>query len=369
MRHRITNDGDIEWLKASGVGYVTIDPTLGQDCTAQPSPRAVIHTPPPTARLDSLTSELDQARTIRAEAMTTMQSIFEGVKTGAPINVASVKQAVHALMDSVLRHHDTLLCLNHLRQYDAEQFTHAVDVCIFTLVIGKHQNLPPAQLEQLGMGALLHDVGKIRLPRNLLHKQGVYTAHERYLMQQHPHLGAAVLRHAEGIPTATRLIVVEHHERLNGSGYPTGLKGEAISPLSMIVGIADVYDAMLSGRYGRPQLLPAQAIKALYQCSLKGEFDSLLVERIVRCLGIYPVGSLVELSTGERGIVRAVNPADALRPWVQIIWDASQQPYSTPRLVSLAAPAADEPERTVVCTLDPVKENLDISRYFEESDS
>jgi HD-GYP domain-containing protein (c-di-GMP phosphodiesterase class II) len=281
--------------------------------------------------------------------------------------VSSVKQTVQSLIDGVLHHYDTLLCLNHLRQYDTEQFTHGVDVCVLTLVIGKHQNVPGAQLEQLGMGALLHDVGKMRLPRHLLHKQEAYTEDERYLMQQHPRLGATVLMHADGIPESTRRIVLEHHERLNSSGYPAGLGGEAISPLSMIVGIADVYDTMLSGRYGRPRLLPAQAIKALYQCSLKGEFDSLLVEHVVRCLGIYPVGSLVELCTGERGIVRAANPTDALRPVVQIIWDASQQPYPTPLLVSLAAPPAEGPERTIVCTLDPMKEHLDISRYLEES--
>jgi HD-GYP domain-containing protein (c-di-GMP phosphodiesterase class II) len=364
-RHRITNHEDIDLLKDHGVRFVTIDPTLGKDVVASKQ------TPPPTsppigAALDSLAVELGKARAVRSEAMTTVQSIFEGVKTGAPISIESVKQTVQTLIDSVLRHHDTLLCLSHLRQFDTDVFAHAIDVCVFALVIGKHQGFSSLQLKRLGCGALLHDVGKMRLPRNLLHKSGVYTEQERYLMQQHPRLGLTVLMHADGIHNDSLRIVAEHHERIDGSGYPAGLRGDRIHPLSEIVGIADVYDAMLSSRYGRPPFLPAQAIKELYQAGLKGEFDPRWVERIVRCLGIYPVGSLVELNTGERGIVTAVNPADALRPTVKIIWDATRQPYPAPCLVSLAAPTAPEPQRTIVCTLDPDQENVDMHHYLEE---
>jgi hypothetical protein len=141
----------------------------------------------------------------------------------------------------------------------------------------------------------------------------------------------AVLSKARGIREECRRIVLEHHERLDGSGYPAGLKGLAISPLSEIVGIVDMYDAMLSGREGRPSLPPAQAIKELYKHGLKGHCDRGWIERTIRCLGIYPVGSLVELSTGERGVVLAVNPVDALRPIVKVIWDAAGRAYAARR--------------------------------------
>ena len=364
-RRRIANSEDIALFNACGVHWVTIDPALSKNVGA--GAQTVPSPPPVPVALDALTKELDRARTVRAEAMTTMQSIFEGVKTGTPICIESVKQTVHTLMDSVLRHHDALLYLSHLRQFDADVCTHAVDVCVFALVIGTHQGFSCAQLECLGIGALLHDVGKMRLPRNLLRKPGAYTEQEWSLMQQHPRLGLAILMHTDGIHDDSRRIVVEHHERINGSGYPAKLKGDMIAPGSEIVGIADAYDAMLSSCGRRPPLLPAQAIKELYQGGLKGEFALGWVERVVRCLGVYPVGSWVELNTGERGIVTEVNPINALRPSVKLIWDATHQRYPTPLLVSLAAPTAG-PQRTIVCTVDPIQDDVDVRPYLEAHD-
>lgn len=366
-RHRIANREDIDLLKAYGVRSVTIDPTLGKTGGTSPPTPLQAPQPPAGAALDSLAQELDRARTVRAEAMTTMQSIFEGVKTGAPLRLARVTQTVRTLMDSVLRQHEALLCLSHLRQFDADELTHGVDVCVFALVIGKHQGFSRAQLERLGIGALLHDVGKMRLPRNLLRKPGAYTEQERSLMHQHPRLGVAVLLHADGIHDDSRRIVVEHHERINGSGYPARLRGDQIAPGSEIVGLADAYDAMLSSRGGRPPLLPAQAIKELYHGGLRGEFDLRWVERVVRYLGVYPVGSVVELNTGERGIVTAVHPGNALRPSVTLLWDARQQRYPTPLRVSLATASAGPP-RTIVCTLDPGPDELDVHRYLAAHD-
>lgn len=368
-RHRIARVEDIALLEVNGVRHATIDPTLGEDVTASPLTPKQPPTPdaPPTPGSGPLGHELERARAVRAEAMATVESIFEGVKTGAPINVEAVKQTVRTLIDSVLHNDDALICLNHIQQFDADLFTHAVDVCVFALVIGKQQGFRTSQLERLGLGALLHDVGQMRLPHNLLQKQGAFTEQERQLMHQHPRLGAAILMQVDGIPEESLRIVVEHHERLNGAGYPAGLKGVDISPLSEITSIADVYDAMLSSQQGLPPLLPAQAIRELYQCGIRGEFDPRWVERVVRCFGIYPVGSLVELSTGERGVVTAVSHVDALRPSVNIIWDASRQRYPTPLCISLAAPNIRAPERTIVRTLDPVQENLDIQSYYEES--
>jgi HD-GYP domain-containing protein (c-di-GMP phosphodiesterase class II) len=377
-RHRIEHPEDIAFLKAYGVLWVIIDPTLGKDVPEVAAPpevhagvRAVEPTNTPRAEalqeLGTLERELVLARAVQTEAMTAVQSIFEGVKTGAPIDSAAVKQTVYTLLDSTLRSHDPLVSLIHIRQYDANLFAHAVNVCVFALVVGKSQGFSKLQLEHLGVGALMHDIGKLRLPRNLLRKQGVYTAPERQLVQRHPQLGLTILASAKDIHEASRRIVIEHHERLDGSGYPAGLKGLEISPLSEIVGIADMYDAMLSSREGRPPLPPAQAIKELYQYGLKGQCDRRWIERVVRCLGVYPVGSLVELNTGERGVVVAVHPTDALRPSVKIIWDADQQPYPLPLLVDLTMPHPHGPERTILRALDPHKENLQIAAYLEGS--
>jgi putative nucleotidyltransferase with HDIG domain len=327
-------------------------------------------TPPPADLPEhgSLAQDLVVARAVRDEAMTTVASIFEGVRTGTPIPGAAVKHVVGTLIDSLLRRHDALMSLIHTRRFEANLFQHAINVCVLALVIGERQRLDRQQLESLGIGALLHDVGELRLPQNLLRKSGVYTEAERRLMQQHPRLGAVILAQSDDIPEVARRIVAEHHERLDGSGYPLGLQGNDICPLSQIVGIADVYDAMFSTRGWRPPLSPVQAVKELYQYGHTGQFDLGLVETAIRCLGIYPVGSVVELSTGERGVVVGVNPADALRPVVQVIWDAARQPYPTPLVVHLSAAGTETPARTIRRVLDAAKEQLDVASYLEESD-
>ena len=210
-------------------------------------------------------------------------------------------------------------------------------------------------------------MGQVHLPRNLIRKPGLYTAQEQRLMQAHPYLGATMLSQTPRMPADACRIVAEHHERLDGSGYPQGLAGAALSPLSQIVAIADVYEAMLGTREGRPPLLPAQAIKELYQQGRAQQLDLRLVEKMIRCLGIYPVGSLIELNTGERGIVLAVNPGKALQPVVYLLWDQTRQRYATPVTVDLAAPEAEAPIRMICEVLDPEAEGYEIATYLAES--
>jgi HD-GYP domain-containing protein (c-di-GMP phosphodiesterase class II) len=186
-------------------------------------------------------------------------------------------------------------------------------------------------------------------------------------MQAHPHLGATMLSQTPHIPEDACRIVAEHHERLDGSGYPQGLTGAALSPLGQIVAIADVYESMLGTREGRPPLLPAQAIKELYQQGRAQQLDLGLVAKMIRCLGIYPVGSLIELNTGERGIVIAVNPRKALQPVVYLLWDQTHQRYATPVTVDLAAPEVETSSRTIREVLDPETEGYEIATYLSES--
>ncbi len=359
-KHHMECLEDIQFLKTSGVHSVIIDPTLGKDVTPDDSEAS-------RDELAPLSQDLAAARMVRSEAMTALQGVFEGVKTGAPINNTLVKKTVSSLMQMLLHQHDMLLSLIHMQRGDVSMFGHAVNVCTFSLVVGKSQGFPKLQLEQLGAGALLHDVGELRLPRNLLWKHGVYSEQERRLIQQHPLLGVNILSESDGIHQESLRIVREHHERIDGSGYPSGLTRSDISPLSEIVGIVDIYDAMLSSREGRPALLPTQAIKELYRISLKGLVDRHWTERIIRCLGIYPVGSLVELSTGELAVVTVGNPDDTLRPTVRVICDETHQVYSPVREVDLSNKSALTQEKIIVRALDPTETQLDVETYFEEA--
>lgn len=387
-RRSIRSQDDIARLKAYGIQHVTIDPRRGLDYIAAdqepvPGPVALESTPdtaaaaPPGSPEVPLVAEpargqpgpevdLRLARAVHTEAVAAVQGLFEGVKTGAPINSGAAKEVVHSLLETVLYRQEAMTGLIHMRHFDVNLYAHTINVCAFALLLGATAGLERAQLECLGLGALLHDIGQVYLPRNLVSKPSRYTPQEQRLMQAHPQLGATMLSQAAPIPALACQIVAEHHERLDGSGYPRALRGADLAPMGQIVAIADVYESMLGPREARPALLPAQALKELYQQGRAQQLDLRLVEQLVRCLGLYPVGSLVALNTGERGIVTAVNPTDALRPAVTVLWDAALQRYARPRVLHLSGTENAEPY--VICqVLDPVAEGYDLVTTLAES--
>lgn len=182
-------------------------------------------------------------------------------------------------------------------------------------------------------------------------------------MQLHPALGAAILEQEGSVPVAARRIVAEHHERLNGTGYPARSGGEAVSLLSQIVAIADVYDAMITGRNGVVRR-PIEVLRQLYLDANAGAFDRELIEKVIRCLGVYPVGSLVELNTGERGIVLAANRTDTLRPTIRLILTHDGLPLSKGPVLCLGEEDSVAMGRQIVRTLDPGKERIDIMGHL-----
>jgi HD-GYP domain-containing protein (c-di-GMP phosphodiesterase class II) len=202
----------------------------------------------------------------------------------------------------------------------------------------------------------------VRLPRNLIRKHDPFTDQERRLLEQHPVLGGAILEQAENISLVAQQIVVEHHERLNGTGYPAKAAGASISPLSQIVAITDAYDAMMTGRNGVLQK-PIDVLRELYLDANAGAFDRDLVEKVIRSLGVYPVGSLVELNTGERAIVLAANRSNTLKPTIRLVLTRDRLPLPQGPVISLSEESAAK-GRHILRTLDPGKEHIDIMRHL-----
>jgi HD-GYP domain-containing protein (c-di-GMP phosphodiesterase class II) len=315
-----------------------------------------------TKVLQPLVQELTAATGIHQEALVTAQSVFEGVGRGAALNSPAAKQTVTSLLGSVTRSPEANLLLMQMRRFQNDLFTHAVNVCVLSMVVGTLAGFAE-QVSELGLGALLHDVGQVRLPRNLIRKNEPFTDQERRLLEQHPFLGGAILEQAENISLAAHQIVVEHHERLNGTGYPLKALGRSISPLSQIVAITDAYDAMITGRNGVLQT-PIDVLRQLYFDANAGAFDRDLVEKVIRSLGVYPVGSLVELSTGERGIVLAANRTDTLKPTIRLVSTREGLPLSRGPIVSLGEAESVATGRQILGTLDPGKERIDIMRHL-----
>jgi HD-GYP domain-containing protein (c-di-GMP phosphodiesterase class II) len=312
--------------------------------------------------LEPLVQELSLADAIHQEALATAQSVFDGVGRGAVLNSASAKRAVTSLLGSVARSPEANLLLTQMRRFQNDLFTHSVNVCVLSLVVGTLEGFA-GEISELGLGALLHDVGQVRLPRNLIRKKDIFTDQERRLMEQHPALGGAIIEHAESIPSTVKHIVLGHHERLNGRGYPLKARGQTISQLSQIVAITDAYDAMITGRNGVLQQ-PIDVLRELYLEANAGAFDRELVEKVIRSLGVYPVGSLVELNTGERGIVLAANRSDTLKPTIRLVLTRDGLPLSRGPIVSLGEAESAAIGRQILRTLDPGKERIDIMRHL-----
>jgi HD-GYP domain-containing protein (c-di-GMP phosphodiesterase class II) len=374
-RRLIKNTEEIEQLKKLGVREVVIDIAQGADIESQltdPASTGVLPTgsqpiqstiPLHETALQPLVKELETARTIHTEALVAAQSIFDGIGGGSPLNSPIAEKVVTTLLDSITRSPEANLLLTQMRRFQHDLFTHAVNVCVLCLVVGTLDGFD-SEISALGLGALLHDVGETRMPRNLIRKNEPYTESERQLLEQHPRLGATLLERSENIPELVRRIVAEHHERIDGSGYPFAITGAQISVFSQIVAITDMYDAMLTGR-NRGALQPIEVLRQLYLQSNAGAFDRDLIERIIRCLGVYPAGSVVELNTGERGIVIAANRKDTLKPTLRIISSRNGLVLSRGPIVSLAESVSDTVERRIVRALDPGKERVDVLAYLK----
>ncbi len=377
---QIKDTREIELLAKHGIREVVIDIERGTDAepaTADPNYDSAVEQPrkatepaaasrgwlPYEKALGPLIQEISTAKAIHQEALAAAQSVFDGVGRGSALNSPAAKQTVTSLLSSVTRSPEANLLLTQMRRFQNDLFTHAVNVCVLSMVVGTLEGFTE-EVSELGLGALLHDVGQVRLPRNLIRKSDRFTDQERRLLEQHPVLGGAILEQADNIAPTVRKIVLEHHERLNGTGYPLKAGEHAISGLSQIVAITDAYDAMITGRNGVLQK-PIDVLRELYLEANAGAFDRHLVEKVIRSLGVYPVGSLVELSTGERGIVLAANRKDTLKPTIRLVLTRDGLPLSRGPVVSLDEAESVAIDRRILRTLDPGKERIDIMQSPE----
>jgi putative nucleotidyltransferase with HDIG domain len=278
--------------------------------------------------------EFPKAKQIYQNATQKMDKIINEVRSGSSLNAQEIKSTVVSIADSVIRNPDALMLLSALESRDEQSVTHSINVCTLSLIFGRYIGLERKPLYELGTGALLHDIGETKISNEVLNKDGKRTEEELELMKEHTHHGVKLLMSASGLPQSVIEIARDHHERMNGSGYPQKLLGDQLSLFTKIVSITDVYDSVTSGLHGKPAITCTEALKNMYVW--RDElFDSLLVEQFIQCLGIYPIGSTVELSTGEIGIVISTNPGRRLLPRIMLVRDQDKKPYEPPKIVNL----------------------------------
>ncbi|HEX7044559.1 MAG TPA: HD-GYP domain-containing protein [Burkholderiales bacterium] len=282
----------------------------------------------------TLEQEIPVAREHYVAARLLLEQTIEDVRTGRSPDAAGARRVVAQLADSVIRNPDALTCFTQLKNKDQYTAQHSLRVCILALAFGRHLGFDRPTLETLGIGALLHDIGKLKVPGELLNKPGALTEQEFVVMQTHVPRGVEILERLAHIPRPAIEVARCHHERYSGGGYSAGLRGDEIGLFGMIGGIVDCYDAVTSDRPYRAGLAAHAALKQLYD--LRGrDFHPGLVEQFIQCMGIYPIGSVVELNTGEVGVVIAMNRVRRLKPRVTLVLNPQCVPYGTPVTVDL----------------------------------
>ena len=309
------------------------------------------------------------ARETYAQSLAAAREALVGVRLGRAVSVRKVKRAVQRVVDQVLNNESSILAMAVLRDYDDYTFAHSVNVCIFSVALGRKLGLGKLELYELGMGALLHDIGKSRLPIEITTKPGELDADEWELVRQHPVEGLLALLEMRAIgevPMRTMLAAYEHHMKLDQSGYPTSRRPREPTLFSRIVAIADGFDAATSVRsYQKKPWHPDAVLREMRDNPRRG-LDPLLVKAFISMTGFYPIGSLVVLDTFELAVVATTSPEVPSRPTVKVIFNEMGLPLDPPRTIDLAASNADgTPAPVIIKTTDPERFGIDIRRYFE----
>jgi HD-GYP domain-containing protein (c-di-GMP phosphodiesterase class II) len=328
MRDRSPADNRIEPAIGAGV-FAMVEP-------AQKKVAALVARPRRYRRRRAFARELEAAAALYIELSSALAQVMNQAAQGLAVDVGRVRRAARRMIASILRNPDAALWLARLRDRDDYIHQRAVRSAIWAIAFGRHLGLHKRPLEQLALGMLLSDVGYARLPAEVVAKSGPLSDDEVEILKGHVAFGQEILEEAGAIDAGVVAIVTTHHERIDGSGYPLGLAGNDVPLPAQIAGVADLYDAFTAVRPEASGLLPPQAMAALH--AMRGrEFPAALIDQFVLALGVYPVGTLVELSTGEVGLITEQVPERRLKPGILLVLDAAKRRLEPTRDTDLRA--------------------------------
>ncbi|MFM5133209.1 HD-GYP domain-containing protein [Aeromonas rivipollensis] len=298
-------------------------------------------------------------RRLYQEARELQGKFIRHLKAGEPIDITPLAAVAEEMVDTMFTHGDAMLCLARIRAKDAYLMEHSMNVAILLANFGRYLGLERNVLKELTLGGLLHDVGKIMTPDEVLNKPGKLTDEEFGVMRQHVVHSYDILSNTAGITPTMLEVAANHHERLDGTGYPQRLKGEQLSLYTRMSGIVDVYDAVTADRVYKQGMQPTQAFRIL----LKGadhHFDRVLVTKFIKCMGVYPVGTLVQLSNQRLAVVMQRNEQQPLKPVVKVIYHATQRHYLEVQWLDLARNGGQE---SIESTVDPKEFGINLANF------
>lgn len=276
---------------------------------------------------------------VYGRARACLHRLFEDVRHGRPLQLDIAKEVVQAMHDSLASNSDTLVWITNLQFPQEANACHNFNVAVLAMLFARHRNMSRSDIMALGLGGLLHDLGKTHVPPAMLEKDGALTEEERAMVRKHAVEGYELLNSTGQLTQNVLEIVRYHHERADGTGYPEGLYGGSVPDLARVIAIVDAYDSMIGGYYRRP-MTPTDALRILKN-EAGEEYGLDLVEDFIRCLGTYPVGSLVELNSGSVVMVVASNPQSRLKPKVMFVRNEEGR-FEKPRMLRDLSRHSDE---------------------------
>ena len=369
---RIPNDATIAELKRRGIKEVYIDTARGLDEDDADTQQEVEQQN--QAKLNkagaqdmaqagsvSVEEELSKARKLQDKAKSIMAGVLSDVKFGKPLETEGFDDLADGMIDSVLRNHNALACLGRIRQKDNYLMEHSINLAVLMGIFSKAMKIDRETMHQVMVGALLHDIGKIMVPDNILHKPGKLDDDEFARMKQHVVFSRELLKKTPGIHPLTVDVAAQHHERIDGSGYPEGLTGCQICREGKMVAITDVYDAITADRCYHKGLAPTVALKKLLEWS-GTHLEENLVHTFIRSMGIYPVGSLVMMESGRLAVVIEASEKDQTRPIVKVIYHSRLKQYIPVEIIDLSKPISQD---SIKSSVDPDKWRIKISDFLD----
>lgn len=351
-RFVIKDQRTIDRLRQEGIREVVIDVKQGLDVDPAMLPKIHEEDRKRFAFLDQRFREITEQRTERfrdtvtldeernrlqyfqQEAMQTVQGLMDDIRAGQSIDLARAEPTIEKLIRSVQRHPDALIPMLRMKDHPGYDSQHSLSVASMVVALGNTLGVNEASLRELAFGALLQDVGKARIPDDILQKPDRLTAYETRWMRRHVFESQLILEDTPGMTEMMLDIVAHHHERLDGTGYPHALSGDQIPLHAQLAAIVDVYDALTSDRPFQQRTEPTEALRQLYGMTAT-HFSEDLIKAFVRTVGVYPVGSLVRLDSGYLAVVIEENSIDLLKPRVCVMFDPRIDRYIRPYLLDL----------------------------------
>jgi len=364
-------------LKQSGIRHVDIDTDQGLDVSqdeGDDQPEATTFNPvkqledelaklPDDAHGMALSLELSQARDLRQEMLGEVREVLSTIQTSGVVDGDKAKDVSEDIIARTVGHEEALAALIRTREFSPDLYDHSLSVCTLSVLLARLLGYRKETLLNIAMSALLHDIGLLRLSTDVICQAKSLSQSDHQLYQQHPEFGVEILTSTRGIPPEVIHLIGAHHQPPIASTKQDGPRDEW-SAAHDVLRVVDAYDELLTGHGLQKPMALKEALPKLYQQGQRNELNQDLVSHLINQIGIYPIYSLVELNTGQRGIVTAITPGQLLHPVVLVIQDPEHRPYRDPIPVNFSPPSTGEEPLQITTVLDAEEEGVSVDEVL-----